>query len=85
MKTTIELPDPLFRKMKATAAAQGRTMREFVTEALEEKMAQSYGEGTSDKPWMRHFGVLSEHSAEMGQIKQIIEDEFEQIEPEDQA
>ena len=39
VKTTLELPNALFRKVKATAAQQGRTMKEFVTEALTEKLA----------------------------------------------
>jgi hypothetical protein len=34
MKTTLDLPDPLFRKAKATAAERGQSLKEFVTEAL---------------------------------------------------
>ena len=39
MKTTLEIPDPLFRKAKATAASKGQTLKQFVTEALNEKLA----------------------------------------------
>lgn len=35
MKTTIEVPDQLFRKTKATAALRGQSLREFVIAALE--------------------------------------------------
>jgi hypothetical protein len=35
MRTTIDLPDELFRHVKAAAAAQGIKLREFVTAALE--------------------------------------------------
>ena len=41
MKTTLEIPDPLFRKAKATAAQQGQTLKQFVTEALNDKLAVS--------------------------------------------
>lgn len=34
MKTTIELPDPLFRRAKVVAAQRGATLRELVIEGL---------------------------------------------------
>jgi hypothetical protein len=34
MKTTLELPDQLFRKAKSTAAERGQTLKEFVTEGI---------------------------------------------------
>ena len=44
MKTTFELPDPLLRQAKAVAARQGRPLREFVAEAIDEKLAQTASE-----------------------------------------
>ena len=41
MKTTFDLPDPLVRKAKAWAARQGRPLRDFVAEAIDEKLAQT--------------------------------------------
>lgn len=38
MKTTLELPDPLFREAKATAARLSTTLRALITQALEEKL-----------------------------------------------
>ena len=35
MRTTFDLPDELFRRVKAAAAAQGIKLREYVTAALE--------------------------------------------------
>ena len=55
MKTTLEIPDALFRRAKATAAQQGRTMKEYVTEALTEKLA---GKGT-EQGWRSVFGKLT--------------------------
>lgn len=39
MKTTFDLPDPLLRKAKALAAAQGRPLRDLVAEAIEARLA----------------------------------------------
>ena len=39
MKTTLELPEPIFRKAKATAAERGQSLKDFVTEALRDKLA----------------------------------------------
>lgn len=33
MRTTLELPDPLFREVKALAANRGISLKEFFTEA----------------------------------------------------
>lgn len=55
VKTTLEIPDTLFRKAKATAAQEGRSMKEYVVEALAEKL-----EGTGKKQgWRSVFGKLS--------------------------
>lgn len=38
MKTTIDLPDPLFRKVKATAAAEGISLKTFIAGAVEQRL-----------------------------------------------
>jgi hypothetical protein len=38
MRTTIELPDPVFRRMKAVAAMQGSTIKEFLQRAVEREL-----------------------------------------------
>ncbi len=38
MRTTIDLPDPLFREAKAVAALQGVTLREVVEQALRSQL-----------------------------------------------
>jgi hypothetical protein len=84
MKTTLELPDQLFRKAKATAAERGQTLKEFVTEALRDKLAQ--GRPPADEPeWMRGFGKLKRLHKETVRVQSIIDQEFEIIEPEDRC
>ena len=59
MKTTIEIPDPLFRKAKSRAAEQGVSLKDFVTEALKEKLYPSGAPANPAEPqWMAGFGKL---------------------------
>ena len=39
MRTTIELPDPLFRRAKATAALRGTSLKDLVVTAIEREVA----------------------------------------------
>jgi hypothetical protein len=36
MRTTIDIPDPLFRETKALAAMRGITMKDFIIKAIEQ-------------------------------------------------
>ena len=83
MKTTLEIPEALFRKVKASAARQGRTLKQLVQEALTEKIARLDGAKSQQKPWMVLAGGLKRLNAENRRIERIIEAEFENIEPED--
>ncbi|HEV2690291.1 MAG TPA: hypothetical protein VGV35_17155 [Bryobacteraceae bacterium] len=78
MKTTLEIPDSIFRRAKVRAAQQGIPLRQFVSEAVEEKIR-----GVGEKPWMRMVGQLRHLRKETGQIDRLIEEEFEKIEPEE--
>jgi len=84
MKTTLELPDPLFRKAKAIAAERGQSLKEFVTEALREKLAPDTGRGYASEPeWMKGFGRLKRLHRETVRVQSVVDEEFEVIEPED--
>jgi len=83
VKTTLEIPEPLFRKIKATAARQGRTLKELVQEALSEKIARLDGARRQQQPWMVLAGGLKHLHSENRRIERVIEEEFENIEPED--
>lgn len=41
MRSTIELPDPVFREMKSVAAQQGSSLKEFVLRAVETELARA--------------------------------------------
>ena len=84
MKTTLELPDQLFRKAKATAAERGQSLKEFVTEALRDKLLADKGRARTDEPaWMQGFGKLKRLHKETLRVQSVIDQEFEVIEPED--
>ena len=80
MKTTLEIPDPILRKAKLKAAVRGIPLRQFVTEAVQEKLAAAK---PADKPWMKGAGKLRHLHKETVRIQRIIDKEFGQIEPED--
>lgn len=80
MKTTLEIPDGIFRRAKSIAAEQGISLREFVTEAVKDKLAANSKAG--GKPWVKHMGKLKNLRKETERINRLIEEEFEQIDPE---
>ncbi len=81
MKTTLEIPDAIFRRAKTAAAERGIPFRALVSEALADKLRV---EGERDaKPWMKTFGKLRHLRKETARINLIIEDEFDPIETED--
>jgi len=81
VKTTLEIPDPTFRRAKATASALGIPLREYVTQAVEEKLRQ--GSRPPGKPWLECAGELAHLHEETVRIQKVIDAEFEQIEPEE--
>jgi len=83
VKTTLEIPESLFRRAKGTAARQGRTLKQLIEEALSEKIARINGSNRRQKPWMILAGGLKHLHSENRRIERIIEAEFENIEPED--
>jgi len=81
MKTTLEIPDTIFRRAKSAAADRGIPLREFVTEAVREKLVADSKQPKT--PWMAAFGKLRHLHKETAKINRTIEEEFEQIEAED--
>ena len=80
MKTTLEIPDTIFRRAKSKAAERGIPLRQFVTEAVEDKLKAA--PGASHKPWMKHMGKLKDLRKETARINEVIEEAFEKVDPE---
>lgn len=80
MKTTLEIPDALFRRAKSAAAERGIPLREFVTQAVRDKLAD--GAEAAKKPWVKQMGKLKHLSEENARINRLIEEDSERIDPE---
>lgn len=83
MKTTVELPDALFRKAKAAAAEEGRSLKDFFAEAVASKLRHKTADEPDVKPWEAAFGGLSNLHRENLRIQQLIAAEFENIDEEE--
>ena len=75
MKTTVELPDELFRRAKATAAAQGISLRELFSQAIEERL-RTKGPRSVEPEWKRLAGGLAPLRMETRRIQACIDEEF---------
>ena len=83
VKTTLEIPDPLFRQLKIAAARQGKTIRAVVTEALTEKLNLS-PHGVEEPPaWRAAFGGLRRLRDETSKVSRDIAAEFSQVNPDE--
>jgi hypothetical protein len=53
MRTSLDIPDDLFRRTKSVASKAGISLREFVVAALRERLKQS------DTSWRDVFGKVN--------------------------
>lgn len=81
MKTTLEIPDFVFRRAKSAAAERGEPLREFVTQAVKDKLDAHARSGK--KPWLKLMGKLKHLHKETERINRLIEEDSEKIDPED--
>jgi hypothetical protein len=83
MKITLELPEQLFRKAKAATAERGQPLKEFITEALLDKLVPDSGHTRASQPvWMQGFGKLKRLHKETVRVQFVVDQEFEVVEPE---
>jgi hypothetical protein len=80
MKTTLEIPDALFRRAKIAAVEQGIPLRELVSSAIADKLRAT---ANGDKPWLESLGKLRGLHKETLRVNKTIEDEFGRGERED--
>jgi hypothetical protein len=84
VKTTVEIPDDVFRRAKARAAERGQPLREFLTEAVKEKLSGGHRAVSSHAaPWMRGFGGLRSLHRETARIQAVVDETFDVVEAED--
>jgi len=81
MKTTLEIPDDLFRQTKATAAMRGESLKEFVTEALQAHLERQTAGASAQRGWQSVFGQARQEEVEP--VDALIDKEFESVEPDE--
>ena len=78
VKTTIEIPDELFRESKARAALRGESLKDFVCGALEARLQ----EWTGDEPapgWRKVFGRAA--LQDVAELDAIVEQDLGNVDP----
>ena len=77
MKTTLDVPDSLYRQIKARAALKGQTIRAFFLDAIQDKLNAERAGGSKDTGWRSVFGKATKD--DISQLQQILDDEFSKI------
>jgi len=85
MKTTVEIPDMLYRQIKARAALKGQSIKDFLVDAVRAKLATDKTKPNSKRKqktgWEAVFGAAD--PKEMAELQRIIDEEFSKIDRED--
>jgi len=77
MKTTIEISDELLRRAKATAALRGESLREFISHALEARLASTSQSPVPRSGWRSVFGRAKPSTVQ--HIDKLLAKEFEHV------
>ena len=81
MKTTLEIPDDLSRRTKASAPLRGESLKEFVTEALEAYLERQGPGASSQRGWRSVFGQALREEVEP--VDAIVSAELEGADPDE--
>ena len=76
VKTTIEIPDEIFRQSKARAALRGEPLKAFVTAALSAYLEQPAA-ASSERGWRLVFGKA--RRSEVEEVDAVVAAEFDQV------
>jgi hypothetical protein len=78
VKTTVDLPDELLRRAKATAAVRGESLRVLLTEALTSHLeAPSGARPGQEEAWRKVFGKAQPE--EVAEIDAAVTAHLEQV------
>jgi hypothetical protein len=81
MKTTLEIPDDLFKRARATAATRGKSLDELIAEALREHLKRQATTSSSQRGWRSVFGQATQE--EVASVNTLIAKELERTESDD--
>jgi hypothetical protein len=81
MKTTLDLPDRLYRQIKARAALKGQTIKSFFLEAIRAKLVSDQHEKSAPVGWRAVYGKANPD--DIADVQRLIDDEFSRVRSED--
>jgi hypothetical protein len=79
MKTTVDLPDKLYRQIKARAALRGQTIKAFFLDSLRDKLIADNAKPKGQTGWRAAFGAA--RPEDVAEVQRIIDEEFSRIDP----
>ncbi len=79
MKTTLEIPDDVYRQIKALAALEGRSVRDLVNTLLRKRLEEKRS-AIEEPGWRSVFGKAT--VGDIARVQATIDDEFSRIDPE---
>ncbi len=80
MKTTIELPDALYREIKARAALNGQTVKSYITESLRRSLGHEERR-PEERGWRAAFGKVPR--AAVREVQASIDTDLSRIDPDE--
>ncbi|HMO86243.1 MAG TPA: hypothetical protein PKC18_15120 [Lacipirellulaceae bacterium] len=80
MKTTVEIPDALYRRLKASAAVHGKTVKELLVEAVRDKLAAPASAAKRKSGWRAVYGAADPQ--DVAELQRVIDLEFSKIDRE---
>lgn len=82
MKTTLEIPDDLFRQVKVTAAQRSQSMKAFVTEAIRRALEEQGVPGQRElQGWRSVSGRLT--GEQVRDVDETVDRQFGRIDPDE--
>jgi hypothetical protein len=57
MELTVQIPDALYRRMKASAANEGKNVNDYLVEALRDKLATTDAKAKPKTGWRAVYGA----------------------------
>jgi hypothetical protein len=80
MRTTVEIPDNLYRQIKARAALDGQTIKAFFLEAVRDKLVTGKDQASESGEESGFWSVFGKgDKEEIAEVQRIIDEEFSKI------
>ena len=83
MKTTVEVPEGLYRQIKARAALKGQSIKSFFLDAIRDKLAAEQSAKPKQAGWRAVFGQANPD--DIADVQRLIDEEFSRIDAGDWA